>query len=129
MTRQKTKGPRAVPEQEKAGQPGTASGLAAFHHLALILLLGAAPLAQAQVQGERGGRFLEKAQAQVSARFAKADADGDGRLTRDEARNAMPRVYQNFDAIDGAHSGYVTLEQIREFTAAQIAERRQQQGS
>lgn len=44
--------------------------------------------------------------------FKNADKDGDGSLTREEAK-AMPQVSKNFDTIDADKSGTVTADEIR----------------
>lgn len=49
----------------------------------------------------------------LAARFNKADADHDGKLTLAEAQAGMPRVAKHFDRIDTGHQGYVTLEGLR----------------
>jgi hypothetical protein len=49
---------------------------------------------------------------ELPKRFAAADADGNGKLTKAEAMSAMPRVYQHFDEIDTGHRGYVTQADI-----------------
>jgi Ca2+-binding EF-hand superfamily protein len=54
---------------------------------------------------------VARVKAQIEKRFADADADRDGKLSRDEARK-MPRVAQAFDQIDTAQTGYVTKEQV-----------------
>ncbi|MGU4701465.1 EF-hand domain-containing protein [Burkholderia cepacia] len=56
-------------------------------------------------------------QQKLEARFAAADVDHDGKLTRAEAQAGMPRVAEHFDEIDSAHAGYVTLAQIEQFAA------------
>jgi len=45
-------------------------------------------------------------------RFADADTDHDGRLSRTEAQ-AAPYVARHFDAIDADHDGYVTRAELR----------------
>lgn len=58
-------------------------------------------------------------QAQMAEqRFKAADKDGDGKLTRDEAKAGMPRVYSSFDKIDTGKLGYVTIDQIKAAMAA-----------
>jgi Ca2+-binding EF-hand superfamily protein len=52
--------------------------------------------------------------AEVEKRFAAADKDGDGKLTLDEAKAGMPRVYKNFSKIDKGSKGFVTLEDIKD---------------
>lgn len=58
---------------------------------------------------------------ELKARFTKADVNGDGKLTRDEAKGKMPRVYANFDKIDVNHVGYLTVEDIENFVQDKIA--------
>ena len=56
--------------------------------------------------------------ANVDKRFAEADKDSDGKLTRAEAE-AMPRVAKNFDKLDADKQGFVTLAQIKDAMARQ----------
>ena len=51
----------------------------------------------------------------LMVRFHRADRNGDGQLTREEARNGMPRVYRHFSEIDAQNLGYVTLAQIASY--------------
>lgn len=51
-------------------------------------------------------------EAKLDQRFAAADANGDSRLTKGEAKAGMPMVYRNFDSIDVDHKGYVTKDDI-----------------
>lgn len=55
---------------------------------------------------------LAQSTEQISAKFAAADKDGDGKLTLAEAKAGMPRVASNFAKIDRDKKGYVTLDQI-----------------
>ncbi len=50
---------------------------------------------------------------QIDAKFAAADKNQDGKLTREEAQQGMPKVAANFDKIDTQKRGYVTLDQIK----------------
>ena len=60
----------------------------------------------------------------MQARFDAANTSHDGKLTLDQARAGhMPRVANNFDAIDTKKNGYVTMEDIRSFNRAQRAAR------
>lgn len=80
--------------------------------LALAALLAAAPPALAQLSATTD--------AMLTARFAAADKNKDGKLTLEEAKAGMPRVAKGFSQIDSAHRGFVTLEQIRAFAAAHL---------
>jgi hypothetical protein len=79
----------------------------------------AALLAGAAAAGAQPGapaRSLEE-------RFRAADRDGDGKLTRDEARAGMPAVHRLFGRLDGAGQGYLTLEQLQQLAARRGARR------
>ena len=58
-----------------------------------------------------------EALATLKTRFAAADKNGDGKLTRDECEAGMPRIYRGFDKIDADSKGYITLDQILAFVA------------
>ena len=83
--------------------------------VAIAALLPAAAFAQPDA-----GRAAQM-QAELQKRFAAADANADGQLTRDEAKGKMPMVYKHFDDIDAAHKGFVTLADIRAYAMAQRA--------
>lgn len=65
------------------------------------------------VAGELDPATLET----LKTRFAAADKDHDGKLTRDECEAGMPRIFRGFDQIDSNKVGYITLEQIITFVA------------
>ena len=67
---------------------------------------------------------IKQMAAEMQKRFAAADKNGDGRLTKDEAQAGMPYVYKHFDEIDSAHSGAVTLADIAAFARAKQAARK-----
>ena len=50
--------------------------------------------------------------AEVEARFKAADANGDGKLTREEAKGTMPRLAMAWEKIDVDNKGYITLDQL-----------------
>jgi Ca2+-binding EF-hand superfamily protein len=74
---------------------------------ALTLALPLAAVAGETTSG-RAGQFM----TQLENRFVEADANGDGRLSKEEAKAGMPKVYSNFEAIDADHDGYVTKDEI-----------------
>lgn len=56
--------------------------------------------------------------ATLRSRFAAADKNRDGRLTRDECQAGMPRIFKGFDRIDADKKGYITLDQIIAFVVS-----------
>lgn len=90
--------------------------------LACVLAFGGAA-AHAQAPAPDTGR-AQRVQDELQKRFAGADANGDGRLTKGEAKGKMPFVYKHFDEIDAAHSGTVTLADIAAFARTQRAARK-----
>jgi Ca2+-binding EF-hand superfamily protein len=50
---------------------------------------------------------------EIAERFAKCDVNKNGKLTREEAKDCMPRIYNNFDYIDSGNKGYVTVAEIQ----------------
>lgn len=68
--------------------------------------------------------FRESAVAQLGERFRQADTDGDGYLTRAEARRKMQRVFDHFTQIDRTGKGYVSEAELYWFAAEQLNERR-----
>lgn len=50
---------------------------------------------------------------EIAARFAKCDTNKDGKLTPEEAKGCMPRVYSHFSYIDSSKKGYVTVAEIQ----------------
>lgn len=80
----------------------------------LVLLTQALPSFADDKAGSTGAsEKIEKINAVITERFAKADVDKDGTLTLDEAKSGMPRVAKEYTAIDTAGSGKITAEQIK----------------
>jgi Ca2+-binding EF-hand superfamily protein len=51
--------------------------------------------------------------AEIQQRFAKCDINRDGKLTLNEAKGCMPRIYDHFSLIDAQGRGYVTVAEIQ----------------
>ena len=72
--------------------------------------------AKAQQRREQCKADPEKCRAEAQARgrerFKKADANGDGRISREEAQKGMPQLARDFDRIDANKDGMVTLEEL-----------------
>jgi len=88
-----------------------------------LVALGAAVLttaAFAQAAPDAAGSAPDHQQrgARMAERFKAADANNDGRLTKDEAKSKMPMVYRHFDEIDVNHTGAVTMADIAAYAQA-----------
>ena len=81
--------------------------------LAVVLLpLGAYAQGQQEQQPAPSQDRRAAALEQFNERFSAADADGDGRLTREEAAAKMPGVAAHFDQLDADHKGYLTKRDV-----------------
>ena len=56
--------------------------------------------------------------------FKKADADGNGMLSRAEVQKAMPRLASKFDSIDTNKDGQLSRGELHAWTKAHRGERR-----
>lgn len=56
--------------------------------------------------------------ARLAEQFRRADADGNGMLSRVEAERAAPLLAKPFDAIDANRDGQISPEEIRVFRRA-----------
>ncbi len=72
--------------------------------LAFSLLLAAPILAYAD-EASRDQEIVE--------RFAKCETNKEGKLSMEEAKGCMPRIYNNFSYIDSSNKGYVTVAEIQ----------------
>ena len=50
---------------------------------------------------------------EIATRFASCDKNHDGKLTKEEAKGCMPRIYEHFSYLDTESRGYVTVAQIQ----------------
>lgn len=91
--------------------------------IAFALLL-AAGMVHAQQPPAQAPMNPKEAKARFAEKFAAADADHDGKLTRAEAEAGMPEVAKNFDKIDTKKKGYVTQKQIGAYFAARMKDQR-----
>ena len=67
----------------------------------------------------------EEARARFERRFKKADSDGSGALSREEAQKGMPKLARRFGEIDANGNGQITLDEIRSARKAEAEKRRQ----
>lgn len=89
----------------------------------LPLLCTLALTATAHAQAPNAAR-LEKARGELQKRFEAADANKDGKLTREEAQAKMPHIYKNFDMIDTGHTGAISLADIETFLVSKKGSRK-----
>ena len=57
-------------------------------------------------------KCAQERQARMDERFGKADADGNGLLSRTEAEKGMPMLARHFDAIDANKDGQVSRVEL-----------------
>jgi len=67
--------------------------------------------------------------ARLAGQFRRADADGNGMLSRAEAERAAPLLAKQFDAVDANRDGQISPEEIRAFRRAGRGERRASGGA
>ena len=96
----------------------------AWARCSAVWLLAAAASAGAFAQAaSEPGRGREMA-AELKKRFTAADVNQDGLLSREEAKAGMPYVHRNFDQIDTAKTGSVSMAEIAAFFRGRAAERK-----
>jgi Ca2+-binding EF-hand superfamily protein len=59
--------------------------------------------------------------ARGSERLKQADTNGDGMISREEAK-ALPMIAKHFDEIDANHDGQITADELRAFHEKRRAE-------
>jgi hypothetical protein len=72
--------------------------------------------ARPQASGWMAVQFVKV--AGKGSRYARADTDGNGLLSRDEVARALPRLARDFDAIDTNHDGQLSPQEIRAWQRA-----------
>lgn len=65
----------------------------------------------------RREQHREKAKTEAKARWDKADANGDGMLSREEAK-ASPNMVKHFDAMDADKNGQVSPQEVADYMKA-----------
>lgn len=67
-----------------------------------------------QAPGSSGGMppNRQPSDQQVSKQFQAADANGDGKLSKEEAKTSMPGVHRNFERIDTKGQGFITQDDL-----------------
>ncbi|MFN2182926.1 MAG: EF-hand domain-containing protein [Anaerolineae bacterium] len=60
-------------------------------------------------------RSAPSGQDRLGRRFARADTNGDGYLSRSEFAAGFPRLARVFDRADRNHDGQLSEEEVRQF--------------
>jgi hypothetical protein len=103
-----------LPPLPRKGKSMNALSLLTRSALAAALIgFGGAAIAQTKAPAAPSA----KDKAAIEAAFAKADANGDGKLSKDEVA-PMPQIVARFDQLDKNKDGGLSLE---EFAAAMMA--------
>ena len=68
---------------------------------------------QAQPAATQGPMTLRKL-------FANADKNGDGKVTKEEAKGHLPITYASFEEIDTDKRGWITFDQFMAFTNKRV---------
>ena len=96
--------------------------------IALMVAFGNAGWAQptqpAATQGQPQAQPTQPAgtQAPMTLRklFANADKNGDGKVTKDEAKGHLPITYSSFEQIDTDKRGWISFDQFIAFTNQRV---------
>jgi hypothetical protein len=77
-----------------------------------FVLAGAALMAHAQTKNPSAEPApVAKDKEVVEAAFKRADANGDGKLSKEEAAK-LPAISAKFDQLDKSKQGFITLEEF-----------------
>jgi len=76
-----------------------------------FVLAGAALMAHAQTKNPSAEPAPAKDKEVIEAAFKRADANGDGKLSKEEAAK-LPAISAKFEQLDKSKQGFITLEEF-----------------
>ncbi len=79
--------------------------------------------AATRMAGRSDARLLGGSRTRTDAVFFGADADGDGQLSRAEAELALPRVARKFARMDADRDGRISIDEFRAWISRRKAAR------
>lgn len=94
--------------------------------IALMVAFGTPSWAQqpAATQGQSQAQPTQPAETKgpmtLRRLFARADKNGDGKVTRAEAKVPLPITYANFEQIDTDKRGWISFDQFMAFTNKRV---------
>jgi hypothetical protein len=96
--------------------------------IALMVAFGSASWAQqappAAVPGQPQAKQTQPAAVKepmtLRRLFARADKNGDGKVTKAEAKGPLPITYANFEQIDTDKRGWISFDQFMAFTNKRV---------
>jgi hypothetical protein len=96
--------------------------------IALMVAFGSASWAQqtqpaasqGQPQAQQTQPAATKGPMTLRKLFTRADKDGDGKVTKDEAKGPLPITYASFEQIDTDKRGWISFDQFMAFTNKRV---------
>lgn len=71
------------------------------------------------------GKKSENINAKIDQLFKSVDANGDGKISKEEAEQKAPAIAENFDKIDANHDKALNKKEFKSFWAAAEKKRRE----
>ena len=75
---------------------------------------------QEQTESQSTQPAATRAPMTLTKLFARADKNGDGKVTKDEAKGHLPITYLNFEEIDTDKRGWISFDQFIAFTNKRV---------
>jgi Ca2+-binding EF-hand superfamily protein len=75
---------------------------------------------QAQPQAQQTQPAATREPMTLRKLFASADKNGDGKVTKDEAKGTLPITYASFEQVDTDKRGWISFDQFLAFTKKRV---------